>query len=146
MKRTSFVQDEYHHAHPGCLRRKQGHLSLTIALLLSILVFTTQKTHAEEWIDVTDAFIVNPSFEGNSNSGWSYVSDAGSRTVRCECMEFWNGTFNIYQNLTGLTPGKYRLSVQAYYRCRDNNNGYPDYQNGTENITAEITMSGGDLS
>lgn len=90
---------------------------------------------AKGWVDVTSQYITNPGFDGNSNKGWAFVSDASSKNVRCNAMEFWNGTFDIYQTLKNLPEGQYRMSVQSYYRCRDNNQGYRDYQNGTEEIT-----------
>ena len=95
-------------------------------------------TRAAQWIDVTSKCVVNPSFAGNSNKGWTYTTNAGSKAVRVESMEFWQGVFNIYQTISNLPKGKYRLSVQAYYRCRDNNTGYRDYQDGNEDITAYL--------
>ena len=97
--------------------------------------------HAADWIDVTNVFIQNPRFDNNSNEGWIWQSDAWSQTVRVECMEFWNGTFNIWQDLSGLPQGKYRLSVQAFYRTGDNNQGYEAYTNGSENIPAYLYAS-----
>jgi len=91
---------------------------------------------AKGWVDVTSKYITNPGFDGNSNKGWTFVSDASSKNVRCNAMEFWNGTFDIYQTLKNLPEGQYRMSVQSYYRCRDNNQGYRDYQDNTEDITA----------
>lgn len=87
------------------------------------------------WIDITAERLVNPSFNGNSNAGWTYISNAGSQAVRCGAMEFWNGTFDIYQTVSDLPAGHYRMSVQAYYRCQDNNRGYWNYIYGNENIT-----------
>ncbi len=89
----------------------------------------------KQWIDITDQYVTNPGFDGNSLTGWTYEASAGGRGAACEAMEFWNGTFNIHQTVTGLQQGHYRLSVNAYYRCQDNNNGYSTYLNGTENIT-----------
>ena len=92
------------------------------------------------WIDVTDAYLTNARLVGD-NSGWTWVSNANSQAFDYDCMEFWNGTFDIWQTVR-LPQGHYRLSVQAFYRCKDNfdnsNPGwgdYFDYQNGTQNIT-----------
>ena len=90
---------------------------------------------AEQWIDQTEQYIVNPSFANNENTGWTWTSDASSQTVRCEAMEFWNGTWYLYQTLNNVPAGHYRLSVKAYYRCGDNSWSYQDFLNGTENIT-----------
>lgn len=113
---------------------KQFQLIITTMLFMAGL---TNYSHAKsEWIDITEERLVNPGFDGNSNKGWTYVSNAGSQAVRCESMEFWNGTFDIYQTISSLPAGHYRMSVQSYYRCQDNNNGYPKYTAGTEDITA----------
>ena len=88
------------------------------------------------WIDLTDQLLQNPRFNNNDQSGWQWESGASSQVARCECMEFWNGSFNLFQNLYGLTKGKYRLSVQAYYRVTENDWGYDTYKEGNEEIPA----------
>ena len=91
-----------------------------------------------DWVDVTNIFIQNPSFDNNSDKGWSNTNDAWGVNIRCESMEFWSGTFNLWQDLEDLPKGKYRLSVQSYYRTCDNNEAYAAYRNGTEKITAYL--------
>lgn len=120
------------------LYAKQTWLTMTVTMVLTLLLtmFSIPAMAEETWIDVTEQYLTNPGFTNNSSQGWTWTSDANSQTVRCECMEFWNGKFNIYQVLKGLSKGKYRLSVQSYYRCRDNNKGLRDYENGQESITA----------
>lgn len=88
------------------------------------------------WIDLTDQLIQNPRFTNNDQSGWQWNSEAESQTARCECMEFWNGSFDIHQTLYGLSKGKYRLSVQAFYRLTDNDWGYSIYKEGNEGVVA----------
>ena len=108
---------------------RKTHLLTIVYFLLALSV------HAQSWIDVTEAYITNPSFEGNTTKGWTYISDAGSQTAGYDGFEFWYGTFNIYQTIT-VPNGKYRLSVQAYYRTTDNEEAYSNYTNGTEELTA----------
>ena len=91
----------------------------------------------ENWVDVTDTYIANPRFEKNSNQGWIFYANAGSTACSFETMEFWNGTFNIYQTLE-VPNGKYRLSAQAFYRTTSHEAGYNAYNNGTENITVYL--------
>ena len=92
---------------------------------------------AQQWVDVTEDYVTNPGFDGNSSKGWTWSSNAQSQTVRVECMEFWNGMFDIWQVLSGLNKGHYRLSVQAYYRTGDfSEAAWRAYQEGTEEITA----------
>lgn len=91
---------------------------------------------AQSWMDLTDEYITNPSFE-SGNSGWTFSSNASSQAVSYQTMEFWNGTFNIYQE-NNVPNGKYRIHVQAYYRTGNNGTAYQEYTNGTENITAYL--------
>ena len=88
------------------------------------------------WIDLTDQLLRNPGFSGNDQSGWTWESDASSQNADHDCMEFWNGWFNMWQTVKDLPKGKYRLSVQTYYRAGDNDWAYGNYKNGTEDITA----------
>ena len=89
------------------------------------------------WVDVTNAYIVNPGFDGNSKEGWKINSNAHSQTAGNDAMEFWNGRFDINQTVY-VPNGKYRLSVQAYYRPTTNDVGFWDYLNGTEHITGYL--------
>lgn len=95
------------------------------------------------WIDMTYLLLKNPDFTNNDKSGWEWQSNANSQNASYDCMEFWNGTFNISQLVKNGPQGKYRLSVQAFYRCQDNQTNwgggdYSDYQNGYQNITAYL--------
>ncbi len=96
-----------------------------LAIIVAMLALSTGVK--ADWTDVTSLFITNPSFEGNSTKGWTWTSNASSQTVRVESMEFWNGTFDFYQNLTDLPKGRYRLSVQSYFRPGNNDVSYADY-------------------
>ena len=90
------------------------------------------------WMDVTAQYVQNPTFAGNSSAGWTTTGEFSKQDVQFECMEIYNGTFNVSQQLTGLPAGKYRLSVQAFFRTRENNNAYQSHQNHSENITAYL--------
>ena len=90
------------------------------------------------WIDMTDLLLTNPGFTNNDKSGWDWTCDAQSQNADWDCMEFWSGTFNISQLIKNGPQGKYRLSVQAFYRCQDNDEGYNNYKNGTEEITGYL--------
>jgi len=75
---------------------------------------------AAEWIDQTEKYIVNPSFTGNSNKGWTMVDTwAGSTVCNYGCQEFWQGTWNFFQTLS-VPNGRYRVSVYGYHRPTDN--------------------------
>ena len=95
------------------------------------------------WVDVTDRYLKNTGFDGDSTDGWTWDSNASSQKTDYGCMEFWNGTFDIWQTVKNAPAGQYRLSVQAYYRCKDNSpwwggGDYQDYVNGTQNITGYL--------
>ena len=96
------------------------------------------------WLDITKQFIVNPGFDGNSSEGWTYESGASSQALSYDCMEFWNGWYYLQQQLTGLPKGHYRLSVQAYYRCADNDIDYYDYKSNSQHITGMLFADQGD--
>jgi hypothetical protein len=92
------------------------------------------------WIDVTDRFLTNTGFADNSTQGWTWDSNASSQKSEWDCMEFWNGKFDIWQTVSDAPQGTYRLSVQAFYRCMDNEGwwgggDYSNYVNGAQNIT-----------
>lgn len=89
------------------------------------------------WLDVTDNYIVNPYFDNGSTKGWNISSGAENTQTGFGGMEFWNGTFDIYQSLN-VPNGKYRISVQSYYRTGDNGPAYQSHIYGTENITAYL--------
>ena len=90
------------------------------------------------WTDVTNYLISNPGFADNDVDGWNWNSDASSQKSDYGCMEFWNGTFDIWQDLAGLPSGKYRLSVQAFYRAGANSSTYTAHNNGRESVTARL--------
>ena len=113
-------------------------LTRTAVLCMHMLLAAASTVRAAGWVDVTNIFIQNPSFDNNSSQGWSNTNDAWGVNVRCESMEFWSGTFNLWQDLEDLPKGKYRLSVQSYYRTADNDPAYAAYRNGTEEITAYL--------
>ena len=96
--------------------------------LIGLLVATNVSSANKEWIDVTQSYITNPGYDDNQTDGWTWTN-SGNCNTRCECMEVWNGTFDIHQTIKNAPQGKYRLSVQAYFRTGDNNRAYQDYMN-----------------
>lgn len=85
-------------------------------LLLLVFSFVSiVGAQAEDWIDVTSQYVKNPHFVGNSRNGW-VVSNNGKVDTQYECTEFFQSTFDMYQTITGLTNGKYRIGLNGYYR------------------------------
>ena len=94
-----------------------------------VLCCMATSLRAAQWIDLTSQCIVNPTFAGDDvTTGWQGTpfGQAGPR----ENAEHYSKTFDTYQVITGLTPGHYRVSVQAFYRMGDSNNDYSLYSSG----------------
>ena len=111
-------------------------LKRILFLALSLLTIQTSSFAADEvnWVDITSRFITNTDFNSGNYDGWKVDSNAGQKSVSANIMRFWNGTFDFSQEIIQLPKGKYRLSVQGFYRAHGDD--YEAYKNGTENITA----------
>lgn len=101
--------------------------------LLSLCAMTVS---AQEWIDLTDVYLVNPRFDGNAMDGWILEGSAPTKTTGYEGFEFWGGTFDIRQTVQLPLAGKYRVSVQSYFRYTNHNDAWAAYQQGTDPKTA----------
>ena len=84
--------------------------------------------YAQAWIDVTDTYIKNPRFDNNYLGDWEGTS-WGAYNQK-ENAEHYEKTYNTYQRLHGLTPGRYRLSLDAFYRMGSADNDYSLYTSG----------------
>lgn len=84
---------------------------------------------AQEWIDVTDSYIQNPRYDGNNYSGWlgTKLSYANPK----ENAEHYGKTYDTYQILSGLPAGRFRLSLNAFYRIGDQTTDYTVYKDGS---------------
>ena len=100
-----------------------------------IFTFAFSNAYSQDWIDITNEYIKNANFDGNSYNGWEYTNNATNFQCNYECLEFWRGTFDIHQTLN-VPNGKYRISVNAYYRSGNNSNSLWNYKNGREQQTA----------
>ena len=98
-------------------------------LTLFVLLFVQSVcAFAGQWVDVTDAFVKNPRFDGNSYANWEGTALSGNGAVNNA--EHYYKAYDTYQKLSGLTPGKYRVSVQAFYRMGTSANDYSLYSSG----------------
>ena len=70
---------------------------------------------AAVWIDVTENYIKNAGFDNNNGDSWEGTAWGFANPMYNA--EHYNKTYDTYQDLTGLTAGKYRLSMQGYYRA-----------------------------
>ena len=104
------------------MKTKLTYLFATIAVMMA----ASHVYAGTGWVDVTDTYITNPRFDNNDVSGWwgTQFSISGNSG---ENGEHYQRLFDSYQDLTGLTPGRYRVSVQAYFRSGDANTDYDHY-------------------
>lgn len=81
--------------------------------------------------------IVNPSFDSGSE-GWTVKEGNPKFDETYKNCEVYQGTFDIYQDITNIPDGVYELSVLAFQRVAGNDIASVAHDNGTEDITAFI--------
>lgn len=103
----------------------------------------------ENPVTVTDMFIVNPMYAGNSTAGWAGDAPALELHDGTYTAEFFNKTFDTNQKISGAKEGVYALTLKGFYR----NGGlspeiFDKYLNGTEplNTSLYVTVGGRTLS
>lgn len=106
----------------------------TAALKTAIQVYRYANASPENPLDMT-SFLTNPSFADNTATGWQ-----GAGTVNYQEVEFYEKTFNMYQTISGLPAGKYRLKAQGFERPKANDAGAA-YKAGTEMLYARLYAS-----
>ena len=85
-------------------------------------------------VDATGV-ITNPSFTFDNKTYWS--GDA-PQFQNFNNAEFYQTTFDIYQELTDLPNGRYILRVKGFHRPGYNEDVYSDYQQGINNASAQL--------
>lgn len=81
--------------------------------------------------------IVNPSFD-NGKEGWTVKEGSPKFDGTYKNCEVYQGTFDIYQDITNIPDGVYELSVLAFQRVANNDDASKAHDAGTEDITAFI--------
>lgn len=81
--------------------------------------------------------IVNPSFD-NGKEGWTVKEGNPTFNETYKNCEVYQGTFDIYQDITNIPDGVYELSVLAFQRVAENGVASEAHDAGTEDITAFI--------
>lgn len=81
--------------------------------------------------------IVNPSFDSGSE-GWTVKEGNPTFNETYKNCEVYQGTFDIYQDITNIPDGVYELSVLAFQRVAGNDIASVAHDKGTEDITAFI--------
>ena len=94
-----------------------------------LLLVASLATNGAEWIDLTEQYVVNPTFDGNDiSTGWKGTA-FGAASPK-ENAEHYNKTYDTYQVIEGLSAGQYRVSLQAFYRMGSSANDYSLYSSG----------------
>ncbi len=118
----------------------------TIKLLTLILMNLFALTmNAEQWIDLTENYIKNAGFDNNSADYWDGTAFGFVNPM--SNAEHYQRDFDTYQQLTGLTPGKYRIRMQGFYRAGSSADDWNHYNRGEEeyhNAQLYATSSEGD--
>lgn len=100
---------------------------LAIGLGVSVINCCNVIAQTPEWIDVTDTFVKNAHYLNNTGEYWegTQLGFAGPK----QNAEHYNKTYDTYQDITGLTPGSYRLSLKGYYRAGTSSDDWRHYSN-----------------
>lgn len=99
---------------------------------LQSLIASTRKSAVKEGADCTEDLLTNPTFE--SATGWNNTGAAINTTY--QNAESYQGTFNLYQDITNIPDGVYEITVQAMHRVDNNDNASKLYPNDVNEITA----------
>lgn len=103
---------------------------------LKVLLEAAQNASIKPGDDITRK-IVNPSFD-NGKEGWTVKEGNPTFNETYKNCEVYQGTFDIYQDITNIPDGVYELSVLAFQRVAGNDIASVAHDNGTEDITAFI--------
>lgn len=117
----------------GSFDLKNEALSAYIDKLQSLIV-STRKSAVKVGEDCTEDLLQNPSFE--TTKGWNNTGVAINTTHKNA--ESYQGTFNLYQDLTDIPEGVYEITVQAMQRVDNNDNASKLYPNDVDEMTAYL--------
>lgn len=106
------------------MRKSELNRLFVVVLLLVI----SSVLNAKQWIDVTDKYIKNPRYDNNNYSFWQGTPLGGYNPF--DNAEHYQKNYDTYQRLEGLIPGKYRVSLDAFYRMGGADNDYSLFQSG----------------
>lgn len=111
---------------------------LALGLLAGVCLSTTPAV-ADEAIVPGTSFtdrITNPGFDTNY-SGWILRIETGTPAVNHSEIEVYSKVFDIYQTLTNLPAGTYRVTADGFHRWGGNDSG-DAYKSGKEVINTVL--------
>ena len=91
----------------------------------------------ENPIDFT-GWLKSPSFEDANGNNSADVWTGANGALGSGAYEFYQKAFDLYQDLTGLPNGTYRLEVSAYERIGSSINDYETYLQGADLATTYL--------
>ena len=95
----------------------------------------------ENPVDVTAKFVTNPDYANNDNEGWKGGTPGINANANLQNAEFFNTNFTYYQDLINLPEGKYRVSIQGFYRAGLEGPALEAKQSGNEPLNAELYVT-----
>lgn len=87
------------------------------------------------------SLIVNPSYDSNANTGWSGTAPAFQSYTDAE---FYDKTFDYYQDIKGAPRGVYAVSLSAFYRAGTTAASYQNFKDNTNNNAKLYAKAGKD--
>ena len=118
--------------------KKQISTLLRRGMALCLTAALTTGAMAQSWVDVTDTYLVNPSYE-EGTTGWTDGTATPTVNATYQNAEFYNKKNSALQTVNGLKPGNYKLTVQAFFRPQGNSQAEIDkHKNGTEVIEGYV--------
>ncbi len=91
----------------------------------------------EQPFDLT-FMLQNPTFDEDATAGWTTSQNPG---YSAGCDEFYETTFNFYQNLDDMPAGIYQLRANAFQRAGETQAAYKTYIAGNEAITTTLYIN-----
>lgn len=101
---------------------------------LQTLMVSTRKSAVKVDADCTADLLKNPSFD--TTTDWNNTG-VNINTTHTNA-EAYQGTFNLYQDLTDIPEGVYEITVQAMQRVDNNDNASQLYPKDVDEMTAYL--------
>lgn len=98
----------------------------TTDIRTAIATFIKATNIAGKYFDLT-SLIVNPGFDTSKDYGWTYAGGTSRFNYQLPnsadpVIEFFNGTYNLNQAITGMPAGTYKVQVSGLYRPNNQHN------------------------
>ena len=93
-----------------------------------LLLLTGMTSSAQTWTNVTDLYIKNANFM-QGDKFWE-GTNFGKVSYAYNDAEFWSMNYVKYQEINGIPPGRYRVTLKGFYRIGDWTNDYSIYSSG----------------